>query len=617
MFLQFRIVIVKIGLYVLLLYANLFSYGQNKVAPINGRVDPPFWWEGMSLDTLELMIYSKDLSKLDEVAINKTSLIFRKEGDFLQIKIPSKFIKVGHLAIHFLGDKLRQLTYDIKKREEKSIEAITQKDVIYLITPDRFCNADSTNDNIQNYPDKVNREDEFGRHGGDIEGIIQKLDYIKSMGFTAIWLNPILENNMLSSSYHGYSTTNFYAVDPRFGSNSMYKKMVSMAKEKGIKVIMDVIPNHMGLAHWWFQNNIGKNWINNFESKKKTNHAHATSFDPYRSAYDYELFKKGWFVDLMPDINQDNKTISKYLIQNAIWWVEYAGLSGFRIDTYPYMSDDFGRAYTCALIDQYPNFWLVGEEWSLSPNIINGWIAKSTNKSKGCMTSMMDFPLQNALVQALVHEENWNSGWRVLYECMAQDFVYEHPQNQVIFADNHDMDRIFTQLNGDIDLMKMAMVFLYTTRGIPQVFYGTEALLDNAQHKGNHGHIRAEMPGGWNDHLSSIFTNTVDGKTKEWQKFMANLGNWRKTEFLIHHGKLMHFFPENGIYVFFRYLPQKKRKIMVVMSKKEEEVALDLSAYKEMLENNKNYKNVFTGLSLPLGKSIKVPQKSAQIFEIN
>jgi glycosidase len=477
---------------------------------------------------------------------------------------------------------------------------------MYLITPDRFVNGDPNNDSVPSLKESVNRNDITGRHGGDLEGIRRSIDYIDQMGFTAIWLNPVLENNQEKYSYHGYSTTDFYKVDERFGSNEDYRSLTKAARNKNIKMIMDMILNHCGSDHWWMEDLPTTDWINFNNTFQVTNHKRTTVQDQYASSYDKKYFADGWFVKTMPDLNQRNPLFATYLIQNTLWWIEYSGLAGIRMDTYPYPDKDFMTHWTKRVMEEYPNFNIVGEEWSTNPAIVSFWQAGKENHNKyiSYLPSVMDFPIQHALVNALKEEESWSDGWQKLYEMLALDFLYPDPDNLVVFTDNHDMSRFFTQIDEDISLFKLGMAYLLTIRGIPQIYYGTEILMNNASSP-DHGVIRSDFPGGWEEDTINVFNNAgLNTEQVEAQNFLRKLLHWRKTASAIHNGKLMHFAPYKGVYVLFRYSAMDK--VMIVLNKNREAVELDLDRYAEILDDHVRASDIITEKEYILKKGGKL-----------
>ncbi|RMG81389.1 MAG: alpha-amlyase, partial [Bacteroidetes bacterium] len=461
-------------------------------------------------------------------------------------------------------------------------QGFSNSDVLYLITPDRFANGDPDNDAVEGMLELPDRANKGGRHGGDIAGIRQHLDYIADLGFTAIWLNPVLENNMKTYSYHGYSTTDYYRVDPRFGTNEDYRQLALDARRKGIGLIMDMIVNHCGLEHWWMRDLPTSDWINQWPTYQETNHRKTLLQDPHASERDKKIFTDGWFVPTMPDLNQRNELLAEYLTQNSIWWVEYLGLAGIRMDTYPYPDMYYMSDWAKRLTTEYPNLNIVGEEWFEAPTITSYWQRGKINPNgyEPNLPSVMDFPLQAALTAALTNPESWKTGWITLYETLAHDFLYPDPDNLVIFPDNHDMSRIFTQLNEDFDLYKMAMACMLTMRGIPQLYYGDEILMANPE-SGDHGLIRSDFPGGWpGDKVNGFTGEGLTDQQKEARDFLKKLLHWRQNAPAVHAGRLVHFVPENGVYVYFRL--HDAQKIMVVFNKNAAPETLDLTRFAEI-----------------------------------
>lgn len=591
------------------------------------RLEPMFWWTGFENPDLQVLVYGENIAELtpkieDYQGVSLRATIRVKNPDYLFLDLNiSPQAQPGSFQISFEKDGKQQASYayNLYEREKGSAQrqGFDASDAIYLITPDRFANGNPENDQIESLRDKLNRKDDYGRHGGDLKGIIDHLDYIENMGFTAIWLNPVLENAMPQASYHGYAITDYYAVDPRYGSNELYKKLSQEAEKRGIKLIMDMVMNHCGSEHWWVKNPPTDDWLHFQEKYQRCNHRRTTLHDPYSSEIDKKMFTDGWFVSVMPDMNQDNPLLANYLIYNSIWWIEYAGLGGVRHDTHPYPGEEFMNRWTCRIMQEYPNFNIVGEEWSLDPVVIAKWQRgqQLPLDFQSCLPSLMDFPLQHYLVKALVENESWGTGLIKLYEILGNDFLYAEPYNMVIFPDNHDMDRFFTQVKQDFDLYKLGMAYLLTTRGIPQIFYGTEILMAN-QKPGDHGEIRTDFPGGWQGDKTNAFTaENLSNQQEEAQKFMKKLLNWRKQNPVIHSGKLMHFGPlHDGVYVYFRY--NEEKKIMVVLNKSKNDKEIPTSRFSEILDSQSTAINIFSGKRFEVGKQIVAPARSPLILEI-
>jgi len=588
------------------------------------RIEPPNWWVGMNNPSLQILLYGDDIGALTpvishaNVQLKKVQSVENPNYLFLDLLLADDMAATTVNIDLFKGNKIvKRIEYAFLDREAGlTANGFDSSDVMYLITPDRFANGDTSNDEILGMREGLDRSFDSGRHGGDIKGILDNIDYIKELGFTAIWLNPILENDMDTYSYHGYAATDFYKVDARYGTNEEYKKLCQIAQSKGVKIIMDMILNHSGSEHWFVKDPPTSKWINNNNTFKPTSHKRTTHQDPYASEYDKMAFVDGWFVDTMPDLNQREALMATYLIQNTLWWIEYAGINGIRMDTYPYPDKNFMSDWTAAVMDQYPNFNIVGEEWSLNPVVVSFWQRGKVNSNGyvSSLPSVMDFPIQDTFNRSLVAPENWNSGWINVYEMLGNDHLYPDPSNLVIFPDNHDMDRFFTQINYDFDLFKMGMVYFSTLRGIPQFYYGTEILMKNE--KEGHGQIRSDFPGGWKGDMINGFTGKgLTTQEQEAKALTTKLLNWRKEKVVIHTGKLMQFAPEDGVYSFFRY--NEKEKVMIIFNKNDKETVVSMDKYNEMIGDKSNAFDVLNDRRFPLESTLRIPPKTALILEIN
>jgi len=588
------------------------------------RVEPPNWWVGMKNPSLQLMVYGTNISELypsiayEGVSVERVIRVPNPNYLFIDLHISGQ-ARPGNVEMQFRKDGRVAATHSYplmaREREGAEIKGFDNSDVMYLITPDRFVNGDPDNDYVEGMREKPGREKPGGRHGGDIKGMIGRLDYIADLGFTAIWLNPVLENDMDSFSYHGYSTTDFYRVDPRYGSNEEYRKLAEAARGKGIKLVMDMISNHCGSRHWWMEDPPMEDWINFPDEYVQTNHKKAVVQDPYVAEADFKGFVDGWFVRTMPDLNQRNRFMATYLIQNSIWWVEYLGLGGIRMDTYPYNDRGFMADWSCAVMEEYPNFNIVGEEWVGNPAIVAFWQKGKQNPNgyTSCLPSLMDFPLQEAMRKSL-NEKGKNRAFLQLYEMLAQDFLYADPFNLVVFPDNHDMSRWYSQVNEDYGFFKLGLAYVLTTRGIPQIYYGTEVLMANPGTE-DHGVIRSDFPGGWAGDKVNAFTGQgLTEKQKEALAFTKKLVNWRKGTKVAHTGKLMHYVPEDGVYVFFRY--NDTEKVMVILNANEAPTALELGRFSQMLEGVSSGKDVLTGKAFALKGGITLPGKAPLVLEL-
>ena len=602
---------------VILLLICSISYSQQIE-----RIEPPFWWEGFKNTSLQLLVYGENISNLDfNIKSEIVELISVEKAEnpnyiFLNLEVNDKGIS-GDFDIDYGANSIK---YNIHKKELDSEMHLgfDTSDVLCLITPDRFINGDYSNDNHPDMLEKASRGP-WGRHGGDLKGIKDNLNYLIDLGYTAIWLNPILENNMLKSSYHGYSTTDYYKVDPRFGTNEEFKNLTKKADRMGVKMVMDIIPNHSGSEHWFVKDPPFSNWLNFNNSYSQTTHRRETVQDIHASEYDKKNFVDGWFVETMPDLNQNNKFMSKYLIQNAIWWIEYSGIKGYRVDTYPYSDKDFMSDWTYEIMNEYPYFNIVGEEWSDTPIVTSYWQAGKVNHDGyvSYLPSLMDFPLQINFAEALNDEITWGNGFVKPYRTLASDFLYGDPYNLVVFPDNHDMTRFLTQVNNDLNLFKMGLVFYTTVRGIPQFYYGTEVLMNSNDNPRSHDVIRSEFPGGWNDHEVSALTGKgLTNDQIEFQNFFKKLLNWRKNNKVVHQGKFIHFTPkeQEEIYSYFRILGNKM--VWTIFNRKDEAQSINLDKYQEVLKGESNGYDVIHEKSIDLNK-LKISPKSALIIEID
>ncbi|MFD0834312.1 glycoside hydrolase family 13 protein [Mariniflexile aquimaris] len=601
------------------------------------RVEPANWWVGFKNPELQLLVKHPNISgaipkiKYPGVSVKKVHNADSPNYLFVDLII-DKSAKAGKFNIVFkLKDGSEKIqTYELKSRTKPADKYVgfNSSDVIYLITPDRFSNGEPSNDIHENLLEKtIDRSDNYARHGGDIKGITNHLDYIHDMGFTAIWPCPLLTNDMPSGSYHGYAMTDFYEIDPRFGTMTEYLELADKARAKGMKLIMDQVANHCGLEHWWMKDLPFKDWVNyqkNFEEnldswdKKSTitsNHRRTSNQDIYSSKKDKEEMSDGWFVSGMPDLNQRNPFMAKYIIQNSIWWIETAGLGGIRQDTYPYSDKDFMSLWAGAIMEQYPNFSIVGEEWSYNPLIVGYWQkgAKNRDGYQSNLKSPMDFPLQRNIVNALNESENWDTGLVKMYEGLANDFHYAKPKDLMIFPDNHDMSRIFTQLKEDVLNTKAALGYILTLPRIPQIYYGTEILMNDTANPGDHGLIRTDFPGGWDGDSVNAFTGEgLTDTQKDMQRFVSKMLNYRKNSKAIHDGKTLHFAPIDGVYTLFRII--EGETVVVIVNKNTEPITVNLNRYDEIGLNGKTLKNIITNETFTWEDNITLTSKGITLF---
>ena len=601
------------------------------------RVEPPHWWIGMSDNSLQLLVKEENIGNskpsisYSGITIDKVNKARSKNYLFIDLTV-YETTKAGKFDIvfDFVDGTKKTHTYELKSREKsaESYKGFDSSDAIYLITPDRFTNADETNDKLPNLKDQsLDRTDGYKRHGGDLKGIINGIDYISDLGFTTIWPTPVLMNDMPQGSYHGYAITDYYQVDPRFGTLEDYKKLADKLCKKGMKLIMDQVANHCGLEHWWMKDLPFDDWVNyqkNYEDNIKnwsndknigSNHRRTTNQDLYASEADRKGNNEGWFVAGMPDLNQRNPFMANYIIQNSIWWIETLGLGGIRQDTYPYPDKDFMSNWAGAIMNEYPNFSIVGEEWSYNPLLVGYWQKGANNKDsyESNLKSTMDFPMQKAIIEGINEEESWDKGLVKLYEGLANDFHYASPKDIMVFLDNHDEGRMFTALNEDFTQAKMALSYMLMMPRIPQIYYGTEILMDDTANHGDHGLIRTDFPGGWKGDTVNAFTGEgLSDDKKSMQSFVKTVLNYRKESKAIQEGKTIHFAPFMGTYFLFR--THQDETVVHIINKNEKSITIDLKRYAEVGLKGKKLKNIITREDFIWDDEIELKEKGSIIL---
>ncbi|WP_396191381.1 glycoside hydrolase family 13 protein [Flavobacterium sp.] len=607
------------SLFLVVLSNQIFSQSISRIEPAN-------WWTGMKWNKITLLIYGSNINDLtptivyEGVSIDKVEKVENPNYLFVILNINSE-AKSGILKLNFKKGSKTIITKDfpLLEREKNSAnrKSFSQKDNILLLVPDRFSNGNPSNDNTNSTIEKFDRNLEGGRHGGDIQGIINNLDYIQSLGYTQIWNTPLLENNMEKYSYHGYAATDFYKIDPRFGTNEDFKNLVTEAKKRGIGLIWDVVLNHCGSNYYFVKDLPSKDWLNYSQTKTRSNHIKATLTDIYATEIDKKDYVDGWFDSTMPDLNQKNPLMAEYLIQNTIWWIEYSGISGFREDTFSYADKDFLATWTKIIQEEYPNFNIVGEEMNSKIDMTSYWQKDKINLDgyKCFLPTLMDFSLTDNLVKALTTKASWYSTWREVYQSVAQDYLFPHPENQLIFPDNHDLDRFYSRVNKDFNQWKLGIALYTTMRGIPQFYYGTELLMTNEK-AGNDGQRRGDFYGGWENDTKNAFTKQgLTNQEKEAQLYFSKLLNWRKNNEVIHYGKFKHYAPKNDdVYTYFRYTDTKK--VMVILNKNSEKVTLDLNHYQEMILDKFTAFEVISNKEISADKTLEIPAQTAMILEI-
>ncbi|WP_282786740.1 glycoside hydrolase family 13 protein [Flavobacterium croceum] len=598
------------------------------------RVEPPFWWSDMEHTDVQILFYGKNIAQ-NEVSVSHGITIKNiqktENPNYIFVTIDTKNVPNQDFLFTF-KNKNKSFTqpYSLKPRKEgsKYRKSFDSSDMIYLLMPDRFANGNVNNDNVASVIEKVDRSKIDGRYGGDIEGIIKNLDYIQDLGATTLWSTPLCEDNDEKGSYHTYGQSDLYKIDPRFGTNDDYLKLSTELHNRKMKLVLDYVTNHWSYNHWMMKDMPTYDWFHQFPGYKQTNFKTTTHTDTNASESDKNLATSGWFVKSMPDLNQKNPLVLNYLIQNAIWWIEYADIDGFRVDTYPYTDKESIALWTKAITNEYPNFNIVAEAWLYNHAQIAYWqknskIAAIQSYNSYC-PSIMDFMLQGLFEKGFLKEEKqeWNAGIIKLYDHFVNDFLIENTNNLLIFAENHDTQR-FNHIYPNVQDYQIAMSLLATIRGIPQLYYGSEIGMAGSKDVGD-GDIRREFPGGWPDHKQNAFTK--DGRTTLQEKYHAitkKLFNWRKNKTVIHTGKTTHYIPENNVYVYFRYdninpndNKTQNQTVMVVINNSTEKQTIKTSRFQENTKNYTSGKDVVTEKTFVLKNDIEIEGKSALILEL-
>jgi glycosidase len=590
------------------------------------KVEPPFWWKDMNHSDLQIMFYGKNIAQND-VKVSDGVIIKEvqktENPNYIFVTIDTKNVTLDEFTFSFLKNNKVAFTqkYSLKNRKENSKyrKSFDSSDVIYLIMSDRFANGNPNNDSSTSTTEKANRSNPGGRHGGDIAGMIKNLDYIKELGATALWPTPICEDNDETYSYHGYGQSDVYKIDPRYGTNEEYLQLSSELHKRGMKNIMDYVTNHWGWKHWMYKDLPTRDWVHQFPEFTNSNYRMTTQFDINASKRDAKYCMDGWFVKSMPDLNQSNPLVLNYLTQNAIWWIEYADLDGFRVDTYSYNDKEGIAKWTKAITDEYPNFNIVGEVWMHSQAQMSYWQKDSKigaiQSFNSNLPSIMDFTLHDAFGTVFNEDQSsWDKGLIKFYENFTNDFLYPNPNNLLVFFENHDTNRFNEIYKNNFEKYKMAMTLISTIRGIPQIYYGSEIGMAGDKGKGD-ADIRRDFPGGWNGDSNNAFTKS--GRTVEQQKFFdftSKLLNWRKNKIVIHNGKTTHYIPENNVYVYFRH--NEKESVMVIINNSNETQKFKTDRFQENILNFTSGKDVISDRNIDLKKEITIEAKSSMILEL-
>lgn len=605
------------------LMAGASLFGAKK-APMVTNVEPPYWWVGMANDTLQVMLTGPDIAQASaEVDYSGVKLDRQVSLDSPNYKLLYFTIapdtKPGRMPIRLnLNGRKHTLDYELKARDMKGedYEGFSAADVLYLLMPDRFAQGDVVAATDLEYNDAPDRTQPSTRHGGNLKGIADKLDYLDSLGITAIWSCPVLENDMPGGSYHGYATTDYYRIDPRFGTNADWQELIAQAHKRGIKVVMDMIFNHSGSNHPWMKDMPSKDWYNHPEGNELTNFRLSTIHDPYVSDYDLDHTVNGWFVSAMPDLNQKNPHLMKYLIQNSIWWIESSKINGIRMDTYPYADMQGMAQWAADVLREYPNFNIVGECWYGNEAGPAFWQSGSKiNPVETNLPTVMDFKY-NIDREKMFFEETdpWN-GLNHVYDHLALDYLYPDPQHILTFLDNHDTDRFLPEMPDSLGVWKQALAFLLTSRGIPQLYYGTELLM-NGTKKISDGYIRLDMPGGFPGDKVDAFTREgrTDMQNEAWD-YLSRLLQWRRGEAndVIAKGTLKHFMPQNGIYAYERRLGDKQ--VVVLLNGQSEPNTVTMERTLEILPYGTTMRDLVSGKDMTITEVMTFASRQVMILQ--
>ena len=587
------------------------------------HLEPTFWWTQMQQTELQLMFNGLGISAAEFSVHYPGVTVLRKELTdnmnyaFVYLNI-AKEAKAGKFYITIKIGKVKQtILYELKARRNNSAgrAGFTEADAIYLLMPDRFANGSTANDSINGYCQGVNRKASGARHGGDIDGIISKIPYIADLGATTLWTTPLFENNDTAYSYHHYGCTDYYKVDPRFGKNEDYLRLSQTSHDNGLKIIIDVVPNHCCSQHWWLKDVPAQDWFNVWSTFTSSNYRMTAWTDPHASEADLFKLTHGWFAPNMPDFNLNNPLLFDYLRQVYVYWIEYANIDGIRVDTYPYNDIRVAAKFIQSIRNEYPKMNVVGECWVKTPAEVAYYQSGNNNKDgfDSHLTSVMDFCLKDVFATSFNENESWDGGMSRFYAHFAQDFVYPNANMVMNFLDNHDIDRYSTAVKRDVKKYKMGLALLTMVRGYPQIYYGTEIMIDGTP--GDFQGHRYDFPGGWAADKRNAFT--AEGRTIEENEVFSYtklLLNYRKKNPVVQNGLMKQFIPENGIYVFFRY--NKDKTIMVIANNNQSDKELQLSRFAEMLKSKSVGNDIITTRKYDLNQPVSVPAKTVLILEI-
>lgn len=604
---------------------SIASAKKKPLPPVIDRVDPPFWFTGMNNPEVELAFHGNNIAQFTDITVkgegvrlDKITKTKNANYVFLLITIDAKAAP-GKCTFHFRGGvkpKSTSFTYELKAKNTSVKRGLAEEDVIYLLFPDRFANGDTTNDNIAEMKEpRIDRNALKTRHGGDLQGVLNHLNYIQDLGCNALWINPVVENDQPYESYHGYAVTDPYKVDRRFGTNDLFVEVVNQCHQRNMKVVWDVVYNHWGNEHYMFRDLPDSNWIHWFPEFTRTNYRAEVLMDPYASEFDKKRMANAWFDKHMPDLNQQDPLLARYLIQNSIWWIEYAALDAFRIDTYAYPDQQFMRQLDEAIRKEYPDFFIFGETW-VQGTPIQAWFPENALSNKpfsSAMQGVTDFQLYFAIIKGLNEPFGWEEGLRRIELTLSHDYLYKNAQHLVTHLDNHDLSRIYSVLGENLNKWKMSQAMLLTLRGIPQIYYGTEILMKNMADPD--AKVREDFPGGWpGDKVSKFAAEGRSEIENEAFNFMRTLLQWRKQNAWIGKAKLTQFVPEEDTWVYFR--AAAKRSLMCVYNTDQKEKSLATERFAECLRGFSSGKDVLTGKEYDLKNALPLAPGGCLILDL-
>ncbi|CAM4165670.1 Glycosidase [Pedobacter westerhofensis] len=609
-------------IFLVLLSAN--TWAQSKL----DHVDPLFWFTGMKNPKLQLLVHGKNIkgytAKLDYPGVKLVEVHQVENPNYLFIDLEiSAAAKAGKFPISFMenGKKKFDYSYELKNRDASPsrIQGVTNKDLIYLLMPDRFANGDPSNDKVKGLAEQtLNRDSMYYRHGGDIQGVMNHLDYFKDLGVTTLWMTPEVENDMPKASYHGYAVTDHYQIDPRYGTNALFKAYVEKAHANGLKIIKDIVHNHIGTGHWIFKDLPMKDWVNQWPVYTQSSYRDEPVMDPHAAEGDRKKMLDGWFVPTMPDLNERNPYVQNYLTQNHIWWIEYAGIDGLRLDTYPYNEPAYMADWATKLKAEFPHLSIFGE--TLVNSVASqAYFTQGNTVSRGLDTQLpgvTDNMLKNTFYEALNGKSGWTDGIFRLYTVLSQDFLYQDANRNAIFLDNHDMSRFYSLIKEDINKYKSGIALLLTMRGVPQLYYGTEILMKNFSDPD--GLVRSDFPGGWAGDKMSKFT--AAGRTPQENEafnYVSKLAHFRQQSPALQSGKLIQYVPEDGIYVYFRTTDAGTKSVMVILNAEDKAKTLKTARFAGQMKNTTSLSNVISGEKLKTNTEIAVPAQTTLVLELN